>query len=158
MSLHIIKTSQALPVSLKEAWDFISSPNNLTKITPPYMGFEITSEVEEKIYEGMIITYKVRPFLNFPFNWTTEITYMKEPFYFVDEQRHGPYKFWHHKHFLEEINGGVLMRDLIHYKLPLGVAGDIVNTLKIKRQLDAIFDFREQKLIELFGKFGSSKF
>lgn len=153
MSLHCFKTVQKLPVSIEKAWEFLSSPRNLKDITPPSMGFEITSDFKsEKMYAGMIISYKVKPFLGIPINWVTEITYINESNYFVDEQRFGPYSFWHHKHFIKEIEGGVEMSDVIHYKIPLGFIGDIMNSLFVKKQLIKIFDFRRKKLESLFGK------
>lgn len=154
MSLHKLEKTQCLPISLHEAWDFISSPENLKTITPDYMRFEITSQpLRYKMYPGMIITYKVRPVLGIPINWATEITQVNEPVYFIDEQLSGPYAFWHHQHFLKEIEGGVEMMDLIHYKIPLGFLGDMMNLLFVKRQLKGIFQYRFDKLIELFGPY-----
>lgn len=116
------------------------------------MGFEITSEFNnEKMYSGQIICYIVRPIAGLPLKWVTEITHVEKPHFFVDEQRFGPYTFWHHKHFFEEINGGVEMRDLVHYALPLGFLGKIANTLMVRKQLESIFEYRSQKLQNLFG-------
>jgi ligand-binding SRPBCC domain-containing protein len=161
MSLHILNTSQRLPISITDAWDFLSSPGNLKKITPEGMGFQITTGFDgsapdnaifSKMYPGMIIAYIVKPILNLPIKWVTEITHVQEPYYFVDEQRFGPYKFWHHKHFLREVSGGVEMFDTVHYKLPLGPFGDLLNTLFIKKKLAHIFEYRYNKLEKLFGK------
>jgi len=161
MSLHILNTSQRLPISITEAWDFLSSPGNLKKITLESMGFEITTgsgdtttnnPVFSKMYPGMIIAYIVKPVPGIPVKWVTEITHVQEPYYFVDEQRFGPYKFWHHKHFLKEIQGGVEMTDIVHYKIPLGPFGDLLNTLFIKKKLAHIFEYRYNKLEKLFGK------
>jgi len=83
----LIKTLQ-MPISINEAWEFFSSPANLKLITPQYMGFDITSEnADEKMYPGMIIIFNVRPLLNIPLRWVTEITQVKEPFYFVENQK-----------------------------------------------------------------------
>jgi ligand-binding SRPBCC domain-containing protein len=154
MSIHRIYTTQKLPISIQEAWDFFSSPHNLKIITPPYMGFDITEKhLSEKIYPGLIITYKVSPLFNIKMNWVTEITHVQVPEYFVDEQRFGPYSFWHHKHFIQEIPGGVEVIDLVHYKIPLGFIGDILNALYIKSKLNEIFSFRYHKLHEIFGKY-----
>lgn len=157
MALHQIVAEQFLPISREEAWNFLSSPLNLSTITPDYMGFEITSEInkETKMYSGMIITYKVRPLLGIPMNWVTEIKHVEQPIYFVDEQRHGPYKMWHHKHFIEEVEGGVIMKDQIHYRLPLGFLGDLANWMFVKKQLKGIFDYREKKLNQIFPKVDS---
>ncbi len=150
--MHTLKTVQKLPISLNEAWDFFSSPKNLKIITPPYMGFDITSGGENKMYAGQIITYIVKPVLGIPMEWVTEITHVQEPFYFVDEQRFGPYSLWHHKHFFKEIPGGVEMSDLVHYKIPLGLIGKIMNQIYIKNKLKEIFDYRYQTLENMFGK------
>lgn len=116
------------------------------------MGFEITSGFRgEKMYAGQVISYIVKPVAGIPMRWITEITHVNEPNYFVDEQRSGPYAFWHHKHFLKEIPGGVEMRDLIHYTLPLGPLGWIANNLFVKKQLQDIFLYRKMVLEELFG-------
>ena len=153
-TLHQLYRVQRLPVSIEEAWDFFSSPRNLSVITPDYMGFIITSDYnDQKMYEGMVITYIIKPILGIPLNWVTEITHVSEPTYFVDEQRFGPYSFWHHEHHFREIDGGVEMTDLLNYKLPFGPIGRIINTLFVRRRVKSIFDYRYQKLVSLFGKF-----
>lgn len=153
--MYTKKSIQQLPISVDEAWDFLSDPKNLAVITPPSMGFEIISGSEKKMYPGQIIQYYVRPLLGIKTEWITEITYVKEKTYFVDEQRYGPYKMWHHKHFLKEIPGGVEMEDIIDYRMPYGILGKWIHPLIIKPKLDKIFEFRRKKLIELFGEFNS---
>jgi len=161
MSLQILHTTQRLPVSIKEAWDFLSSPDNLKEITPKNMGFEIIAGYNEsildnpiypKMYPGMIITYIIKPLFKLPVKWVTEITHVSEPHYFVDEQRFGPYKFWHHKHFLKEVQGGVEMIDIVHYKIPFGPIGDLINCIIVRKQLEKIFEYRFNKLEKIFGK------
>lgn len=154
MSVYQIKTSQKLPISLEKAWDFLSSPYNLKTITPPHMGFNIINGVTEndKMFAGQIIVYKLSPLPGYKTEWVTEITHVKEGEYFIDEQRFGPYALWHHKHNLKSIDGGVLMEDTIHYKLPFGILGKIAHSLFIKRQLKQIFDYRHKTLEALFGK------
>lgn len=153
MALHSLKSVQKLPISIEQAWDFFSSPKNLKTITPDYMGFEITSDTaDQKMYPGIIISYIVKPVLNFPMEWVTEISHVNEPNYFVDEQRFGPYAFWHHKHFFKSIDGGVEMTDIVDYKLPLGVFGEIAHVIFVRKKLQSIFDYRYKKLEELFGK------
>jgi ligand-binding SRPBCC domain-containing protein len=147
-----LKAEQQLPISKKEAWDFLVNPNNLKKITPPQMGFEITTPYTgKKIYEGQIITYKVYPFKGIKSYWVTEITKVKEEEYFIDEQRFGPYKMWHHEHFVEENEGGVLMTDIISYKIPFGFLGRLIEPILVQKQLKKIFSHREKVLKELFG-------
>jgi ligand-binding SRPBCC domain-containing protein len=151
--MHFLKTVQRLPIDLKTAWDFFSSPDNLKEITPENMGFKVTSEYREaKMYPGMIITYKVHPLLGIPLNWATEITHVDDYKYFVDEQRFGPYKFWHHQHKFYEIDGGVEMVDILHYKVGFGFIGRIMNLLVVKKQLEQIFRYRYDKLEVMFGK------
>lgn len=149
---------QKLPIPLNEAWDFLSDPRNLKTITPPSMGFDISSgHLPEKMYAGMIVAYTVRPLLGLPLNWVTEITHVREPYYFVDEQRFGPYSFWHHKHFLKETESGVEMEDLIHFKVPGGKPGDLFAPLLVLPKLNEIFAYRSKKLEELFGKMPESR-
>ena len=152
MGFYQLHKTQKIPASIAEVWDFISSPANLKKITPEYMGFDITSKLtDEKMYPGMIISYKVSPVLGIKMTWVTEITQVKDEVYFVDEQRIGPYKMWHHEHKLEEIEGGVLMTDIVSYQPPLGFLGSIANALFIKHQLKQIFYYRTLAVEKMFG-------
>lgn len=152
MAFYQIKAEQQVNASIEEVWDFISSPKNLKKITPPYMGFEITSESPEKMYPGMIISYKVSPLLGLKMNWVTEITQVQNLAFFVDEQRIGPYKIWHHQHHLEQNDRGVLMKDIVTYQPPFGFLGKIANGLIIKKQLNEIFDYRKMAVDAFFGQ------
>jgi ligand-binding SRPBCC domain-containing protein len=136
-----------LPIGIEKAWAFFSSPANLKEITPPEMGFNITSKVPDKMYPGMIITYDVKVLAGFKVKWMTEITQINEPYYFIDEQRAGPYKIWHHEHHFREIEGGIEMEDIIYYALPFGFIGDLVHPLIVRPQLEKIFDYREKKMI-----------
>ncbi|WP_439559210.1 SRPBCC family protein [Dyadobacter sp.] len=143
---------QKLPVTLDEAWDFFSNPANLKDITPPHMGFVVTSRHHgEKMYEGQIIRYNVKPVLGIPLKWTTEITHVVDKKYFVDEQRSGPYAFWHHQHRFTEVDGGVLMEDILNYKVPLGILGDVVNAVFVRNEVNSIFTYRQKVLSERFG-------
>ncbi len=143
---------QLLNLSLDEAWDFFSSPRNLQTITPSYMKFKIIGDTfSDAMYAGQIIEYKVSPLLGIPLYWMTEITQVKEKQFFIDEQRFGPYAFWHHQHHFKETQNGVEMTDLLHYKLPLYALGRIANKLFVEKQVAKIFDYRYQKIKELFG-------
>jgi ligand-binding SRPBCC domain-containing protein len=153
MKIFKLKYSQKLPISLNEAWDFLSSPNNLELITPKSMDFNITDWDRKKAYPGQIIRYTVKPILGIKISWVTEITHVRDKEYFVDEQRFGPYTFWHHKHFIKEIEGGVIMEDVIHYKPPFGLIGVLLNFLFINSKLNSIFKHRELELIKTFGNF-----
>ena len=150
--IHQLKTKQFLNASVDDVWEFVSSPANLKKITPPYMGFNITSEgLPDKMYPGMIISYKVSPILKIPTTWVTEITQVEEKKFFIDEQRVGPYQMWHHQHFFEKQYNGVLMKDIVTYKAPFGILGVLANSLFIKNKLDSIFRYRHQSLNKIFN-------
>ena len=150
MKVYTLKAIQILPIGIEEAWGFFSNPNNLAVITPEWLNFKVTSKLPEKMYAGMIISYKVHPVLGIPMNWVTEITHVKEPFYFVDEQRFGPYKLWHHQHHLKETENGIEMTDIINYALPFDPFSRPINSLLIKNRVRDIFKFREKKLENLF--------
>lgn len=149
MRIYQFKTKQFLPITIKEAWEFFSNPKNLSKITPTWLNFEVTSQLNDKMYEGMIITYLVRPLLNIPTTWVTEITHVREPYFFIDEQRFGPYKFWHHQHIFRETKNGIEMEDIVSYAVPLGVFGRIANSLIISKKIKDIFSFRSKMLKHL---------
>ncbi len=152
MAFYRFYREQKLHASTEDLWDFISSPRNLKEITPPHMGFDITSpNLPEKMYPGMVISYKVRPLLGIKTDWVTEITHVQEGRYFVDEQRIGPYTLWHHEHFLEPTEDGVLMKDIITYQPPFGILGALANSLFIKKQLNVIFDYRRRVLEKRYG-------
>ncbi|MBT0608159.1 SRPBCC family protein [Aequorivita echinoideorum] len=151
MKIYKLDSTQRLPITLDNAWKFFSDPKNLKTITPDYMGFDIISDIDSTMFPGQIIEYIVTPVLGIKTKWVTEITHVTENKYFVDEQRFGPYALWHHKHFFKEIDGGVEMRDVVHYKIPLGILGQMVHPLLVKPKLDEIFEYRKNKLIELFG-------
>lgn len=156
MALHRFETEQTLPIGRAEAWDFFSDPRNLSVITPPDMGFEVTSPMPDRAYAGLIITYRVRPLFRIPVQWVTEITHVDEGNYFVDEQRLGPYRVWHHEHRFTEVPGGIHMRDIVHYSVPCGPIGDIVERLVVGKRVEAIFAFRRGVLAQRFGELVSS--
>lgn len=153
MSHYVLRREQFLPITLTEAWAFFSAPENLKEITPPYMGFKtLTTPEMASMYAGQIISYYIRPVLGLKLFWMTEITHVAEGHYFVDEQRFGPYAFWHHTHFFKPVAGGVQMTDLVHYKLPFGILGKLAHRLFVKKQLETIFAFRYQVLEKRFGR------
>ena len=149
--MYRLHTKQVLPIGIEEAWKFLSDPKNLKVITPDHMNFEIVSGADRSIFPGQIIQYKVAPVPGIKTRWVTEITHVIHNSYFVDEQRFGPYSFWHHKHFLRETSKGTEMEDIVDYKIPFGVIGTLLHKLFIKQKLKKIFEYREKKLIELFG-------
>jgi ligand-binding SRPBCC domain-containing protein len=143
-----------IPASLDKTWDFFTSPLNLAKITPPEMGFVVTSDYKanDKVYAGMIITYKITPLLGIKMNWMTEITHVKEKEYFIDEQRFGPYALWHHQHHFKEVDGGVLMTDILNYAIPYGFIGRIANSLIVAKKIQRVFEYRGKAIEGVFGK------
>lgn len=153
MKLYQLHTKQNLPISLDEAWNFLSNPKNLKTITPDYMGFRIISGADRPMFPGQLIQYIVTPVAGIKTKWVTEITHVVDRAFFVDEQRFGPYALWHHKHFIKEIPGGVEMEDIIDYKLPLGILGQLAHPILVKPKLKEIFKYRKQKLETLFGKY-----
>lgn len=150
MKPSIFQRTQFLPISLEAAWDFFSNPRNLPDITPPALGFQITSAVPDKMYAGMVVSYTVTPFAGFKVDWTTEITHVKELEFFVDEQRFGPYRFWHHQHFFQQLPGGMEMSDKVTYLLPFQPFGQIAAGF-VRKKLEQIFDYRQQMLQHKFS-------
>jgi ligand-binding SRPBCC domain-containing protein len=151
--IYSLQTVQQIPCTLDEAWEFFSRPGNLKDITPPALRFTVTSkQFGDTMYEGQVIEYTVRPILGIPLYWMTEITHVKDKQYFIDEQRFGPYRLWHHQHHFKEIDDGVEMTDIVHYKIPFWFLGDIANTLLVQRQLKKIFDYRSAAVVKKFGK------
>ena len=151
--IYTLSTSQELKLPIEKAWDFFSRPENLQKITPSSMGFKITSVVDSKAYPGQIITYKVNVLPGITSNWVTEITQVVENNFFIDEQRFGPYKMWHHEHKFSELpSGNTLMIDKISYKIPLGILGHLAHILFVKKQLTSIFKHRYSILNTMFNE------
>ena len=149
--IHHLYQEQFLPIPIADAWDFFSTPRNLDEITPQELGFKIVYQPGDKMYEGQIIEYRVMVVPGIWLPWVTEIKTVREGQSFVDEQRFGPYKFWHHRHTFEEKDGGTLMRDLVHYALPLWPFGEIGHNIFVKPKLESIFDFRREILEKRFG-------
>lgn len=141
---------QFLPVTIEQAWDFFSNPKNLDEITPAAMSFHIISDLPDKVYEGLIIKYKIKPMLNIPVTWITRISMVNAPFCFMDEQLKGPYKVWKHEHHFKSVDGGVLMTDILNYDIGKGIIGSIAGKLFVHKKVKEIFEFRRKKLEELF--------
>ena len=144
---------QFIPSTIEKVWDFFSSPENLKDITPKHLGFKVLSISNgNKMYAGQVIEYTVKPLVGIPLYWMTEITHVDSMKYFIDEQRFGPYTFWHHQHHFKEVNNGVEMTDILHYKVPFWFIGDIANSLIVKNQLKKIFDYRTEVTNRIFGQ------
>jgi ligand-binding SRPBCC domain-containing protein len=153
MGIHILRKKQVIKASIAAAWDFFSDPRNLATITPRELDFVVISDVPERVYPGLMIEYRVRPIFGIPARWLTEITHVERGRYFVDEQRIGPYKVWHHEHHFRDLGDGrVELSDIVTYVPPLGILGELVHPFLIAPQLEKIFAFREQAMTERFGE------
>lgn len=151
--MYYLHYKQKLPLSLEKCWAFFSSPTNLKILTPEHLGFEITLPIEENIYPGQVIAYTLRPLWGIPVEWVTEITQVQKPHYFIDEQRLGPYKFWHHEHRFKPIEKGVEIEDKVYYKMPFGPLGQAIHWLSVEGELEGIFAYRKAKMEEIFGPY-----
>ena len=149
--MYQIKEQILIKASMEEVWNFFATPKNLQKITPEELGFVIKTQLPEEMYPGMIVAYTVKPLFGIPLEWITEITQVIKHKYFVDEQRKGPYKMWHHEHHFEEVEGGVLTTDIVSYELPLAPLGNLVHPIIVKPKLNDIFNYRTRVVQEYFG-------
>ena len=150
MKVYCKEWNTFIPRPLPEVWNFFSRPENLNAVTPEDMHFEILTDVGGKpMYEGMFIRYKIRPILNIPMHWCTEISHIKDQEYFVDEQRSGPYAIWHHEHHFKAVSGGTEMKDLLYYAIPFGPIGRLANALFVSKKIDGIFKFRAKALPQI---------
>jgi len=156
--VYSLKTVQRLPTDIGTVWQFFSNHGNLKLITPGTLGFKVISKHHgAAMYAGQIIEYKVSPLFGIPLYWMTEITHVEEKKYFIDEQRFGPYSLWHHQHHFKEIEGGIEMTDIVHYKIPFWFIGDIANALFVRKQLKKIFAFRYAVTANNFGRYASEE-
>lgn len=152
MAIHVLQRAQVVQATIEECWAFFSDPRNLEMITPPAMDFVVLSELPPRVHAGLMIEYRVRPLFGIPVTWLTEITHVDEPHYFVDEQRVGPYRLWHHEHSFKSLGDGrVKVRDRVHYMLPFTPLSEPFHGLLVRPQLEKIFAFREQVFRERFG-------
>jgi ligand-binding SRPBCC domain-containing protein len=150
--MYQLKRTQIVKTDISTCWDFFSSPHNLAKITPDSMGFVVKTEIPEKMYEGLMIEYTVKPLLNIPMRWVTEIKTVRDHAFFVDEQRVGPYKIWHHEHHFKDLGDSVEMTDIVSYELPLGFLGRLMHGLVVRKKLHSIFAYRFEAVEKLFNQ------
>jgi ligand-binding SRPBCC domain-containing protein len=154
MTVHTLQQEQVLPITLEQAWEFFSSPANLNELTPPELKFRILTKDLGRMFPGQMIAYKIRILPLVWVSWVTEITHVEEGYSFVDEQRFGPYKLWHHRHTFEAVSGGVLMKDRVDYALYGWIFADIIHAAYLGNQLESIFSYRREILEKKFGKGG----
>jgi ligand-binding SRPBCC domain-containing protein len=151
MMLYRLERSQTVPAKLDEVWDYFSRPENLNELTPPDMDFEIVHFDGEAMYAGQLIEYRVRFMPLLRSRWLTEIAHVREQSYFVDEQRIGPYRFWYHEHLFRPVDSGTEIGDRVSYGLPFGPLGALVHAVWVQQRLEGIFDYRAEKIAQLFG-------
>ena len=146
---HTLQREQLLPGSVEEVFAFFGDARNLEAITPPPLGFRVLTPEPIAMGAGTLIRYRLRV-RSVPIGWLTAIREWDPPHRFVDEQVRGPYALWHHTHTFEpRPDGGTLMRDVVRYALPLGALGELAQRLFVARDLEAIFDFRARRIVEL---------
>lgn len=146
-----LQREQIIPCTLEQAWAFFSTPRNLDRITPGSVGFKITRLDSEEMQLGQLIGYRIKVAPLVWVDWLTEITHVEPGVSFVDEQRVGPYRYWHHRHQFFEHEAGVRMTDDVTYALPLGPLGRIAHALYVRNQLHHIFDERRRAIEGIFG-------
>lgn len=146
---YILRRTQVVPVPLDEAFAFFADPYNLEAITPPWLHFRIV-EAPALLGTGALIRYRLR-LVGIPVGWLTEIRAWDPPHRFMDVQLRGPYRLWEHRHTLTAADGSTRIGDEVRYRLPLGPLGRLVRRLIVRRWLDAIFDYRVEKIAELLG-------
>jgi ligand-binding SRPBCC domain-containing protein len=135
---------------LRETFAVFEDPYNLAKITPPWLNFRVTSAERVQMRQGAEIQYTIR-WLKLPIRWKTRITEYKPPYSFIDEQDKGPYTLWRHHHVFEDTPEGTKVRDEVQYALPFGLLGRFVHAAIVRRQLLAIFRYRQRELGRMFG-------
>lgn len=151
--MHSLERQIDLAANPETVWKFLSTPLNLNELTPPDLHFKILSTVPTRMYNGLTILYEIRVPIFGKRRWLTEIKHIQEGEFFVDEQRSGPYRLWYHQHRIEPLDGQhTRMLDRVFYQLPFGVIGVLANELLVKKMLADIFDYRAQRLGELFGR------
>ena len=151
MKVYLLHKRQCLPVSRQQAWDFFSDPHNLAAVTPPDLRLVPFGPVPERMRPGMIVCYRVRPFPGIRATWVSEITHCMDGEFFVDEQRVGPYKLWHHQHLFHARADGTEVEDLVHYALPFGPLRLLSHPLLVRPRLERIFEYRRAALAARFG-------
>ena len=155
MKIYTFKNQQKLPINIDTAWEFLCNPNNLEKLTPAKMQMKLLSKITKPMYPGQILKHRVTLFPGIKTTWVSEIRQYKHKDYFVDVQLFGPYALWHHKHFVKEIDGGVITEDVIDYKVPFGILGQLLHPIIVKPKLEAIFNYRTSQMEAMFGSYNA---
>jgi len=151
MRLRTFSTEIWLPRPLSEVFDFFCNAANLDTLTPPWLHFRILTALPIDMHQGTLIEYRLR-YRAIPIYWKTEIAVWEPPHRFVDQQLKGPYRQWIHEHTFEEKEGGTLMRDRVDYAVPGWILEPLVNALIVQPDIERIFAYRRDKMLELFGQ------
>lgn len=156
MKFHTLRREQWIRRPIDEVFAFFADAHNLEEITPPWLGFQVLSSTAKALSEGTEIRYRLR-LHGIPIYWRTEIRQWDQPNRFVDVQRSGPYRLWHHTHVFEAHGNRTRMIDVVRYRLPFGILGRIVHSLKVKGDVRQIFDYRCKRIAELFASDNSAE-
>jgi ligand-binding SRPBCC domain-containing protein len=147
VAIHVLVREQSLTRPPEASFPFFGDALNLEAITPPWLGFRVTTPEPIEMAPGTLIEYRLK-LHGMPIRWRTTIAVWDPPRRFVDVQLSGPYRIWHHTHdFSPTPGGGTLMRDTVRYALPLGPLGEIAHRLLVRRDLERIFDFRQSAVL-----------
>jgi ligand-binding SRPBCC domain-containing protein len=146
---HELIIEQKLTHAPNAVFPFFSDPANLEKITPPFLRFRVLGATTPRIGDGTLINYALR-LHGMPLRWQSRIESWKPSDMFVDVQTRGPYAFWHHTHEFHPADGGTVIRDRVRYRLPFGALGDLVAGWMVRRDLEAVFNYRRQRIQEIF--------
>ena len=147
MKIHRFEREATLPFPLERVFDFFSRAENLGLLTPPWLSFHILTPLPIRMCEGALIDYRIRV-RGIPMKWRSEITVWEPPYRFVDEQLRGPYRLWHHEHRFSEVDGGTKVEDRVKYAV---LGGSLVDRWFVAPDVGRIFDYRQQRLHELFA-------
>jgi ligand-binding SRPBCC domain-containing protein len=145
----LLSRTQIVPADLDDVFAFFKDPRNLAEITPLWLNFQVQWASDAAVREGTCVRYRIR-WLGFPMRWESRIDRYVENVCFADEMVVGPYKSWYHLHRFRPVTDGVQMSDRVEYEVPLGTLGLAAHAVMVRRQLDAIFDYRTWRISAIF--------
>lgn len=151
MAIQKLYYQQSLKMSQEQAWHFFSSPHHLNSITPDFFNVVPTSKVPDNIYSGLMISYTMKAIMGMPMSWLSEISHCQSPYYFIYEQRVGPFKFWSHEVRLTKKHSMILLEDIVFYAMPFGMFGELMHKFLIAKKLSDIFETRQAYLKQHWG-------
>lgn len=151
MRIYRIYRRQELQMSIEHAWQFFSSPHNLNQITPSFFSVDITSPVPDDIYEGLMISYRMKAVLGIPMAWLSEVSHCEKPKRFIYQQRVGPFHFWSHEVSFTSNGEHTVLEDIVFYSMRWSWLGYLLHVLVIDNKLKRIFDVRQDYLLANWG-------